>query len=516
MATANPRGVQVSDVPSSIKVVVQADSASIVAVGAAPVHSLPGYTWITPGSGASPWAAVVNHPILCEIPSDFSTQLGISSVFGPGVVSSVNGTGNYPLAEVYDLMFLENNTSPLVAINVFDPWTMSTLVTQSNKAVVNHTVAITGEVILPSISVQDHTAHTQGVQNVDYTYTYNDNSLQGGVITLLSTGNLYSSTAVDVTFYTPNLSLITQSTIVGGTDVNGNYLGLEVLEKVFPVTGIVPATVITPGWGTNTAVIAAANSHVQSINNGRFRAIYICDISTAIATQYTSVNAQKSAQNLTSAFEIAGWPHTALSGKRYHASTQLAVLMQVTDAAWGNLPYVSPSNKTVTMDSTILSSGQQIVVDPAQADYLEQLGIFSFVNFQGWRSLGDYTCAYPTDTNIQDFWINERRMFNFLGNTLSLTLAQFIDLPGNLQSLTSINETIQSYLNVLVQKGAANTARVSFNPNENLASQVAAGIYTFHILWTPPTPIRTLDLLLEFDIAGLTAWIQSINLVSTQ
>ena len=157
----------------------------------------------------------------------------------------------------------------------------------------------------------------------------------------------------------------------------------------------------------------------------------------------------------------------------------------------------------------------QIVVDPAQADFIEQLGVFTFLNFQGWKSLGDYTCAYPQDTNVQDFWINERRMFNFLGNTLSLTLAQFIDLPGNVQSLTSINETIQAYLNQLVQVGAANTARCSFNPNENLAQNVMAGIYVFHILWTPPTPIRTLDILLEFDVAGLTAWIASISVVST-
>src|SRR6266446_5410742 len=425
MATANPRGVQVSDVPSSLRAVVQADSAAIVAVGAAPVHSLPGYTWITPGSGVSPWAAVVNHPVLCEIPSDFTTQLGVSSVFGPGIVGSVNGTGNYPLAEVYDLEFVENNASPLIAINVFDPWTMSILVTQNNLTVTAHQVSVSGEVILP-------------------------------------------------------------------------------------------ATVITPGWGANTSVIAAANSHVQNINNGRFRAIYISDINTAVAAQYTQVNAQKSAQNLQTPFEIAVWPNVGLGGKRYHGSTMLAVMMQNTDAAYGGIPYVSPSNKVPTMDSTILGTGAQIVVDPTQADYLEQLGVVTFINFQGWKSLGDYTCSYPTDTSVQDFWINERRMFNWLGSTLSLTLSQFIDLPGNIASLTSINETIQSYGNTLVQKGAANTLRVSFNPNENLAAQVIAGIYTFHILWTPPTPIRTLDLLLQFDVNGLTAWISQINLVSTQ
>jgi phage tail sheath protein FI len=517
MATANPRGVQVSDVPSSLKVVVQANSASIVAIGTAPVHSLPGFTWTTPGSGLSPYASVVNKPILCIISSDFTTQLGLSSVFGPGVTGSVNTTGNYTLSEVYDLEFVQNNASPFVAINVFDPWSMSTVVTQNGKAVSStKTVAISGEVILASLSVVGVTSTHVGVQGTDFTYTYNDASLQTGVITLLSTGNLYTDATVNVSFYTPNLAAITQSSIIGGTDVNGNYFGISVLEKVFTVTGIVPATVITPGWGANTGVIAAANSHVQSINNGRFRAIYIADIDTTVATQYTQVTAQKSTQNLQTAFELAGWPHVGLAGKRYHASTMLAVMMQNTDAAFGGLPYVSPSNKVPSMDSTILRSGAQVVVDPAQADFLEQQGIFTFINFQGWKSLGDYTCAYPTDTNIQDFWINERRMFNFLGNTLSLTLAQFIDLPGNLATLASINETIQSYLNTLVQKGAANTARVSFNPNENLVAQVAAGIYTFHILWTPPTPIRTLNLLLQFDVQGLTAWISQINLVSTQ
>ncbi len=106
-------------------------------------------------------------------------------------------------------------------------------------------------------------------------------------------------------------------------------------------------------------------------------------------------------------------------------------------------------------------------------------------------------------------------MFNWLGNTLSLTLAQFIDYPGNITSLTTINETIQAYLNTLVNSGAANTARVSFNPDENLVENILAGIYTFHILWSPPTPIRTLDLLLQFDVVGLTAFISSINLAQT-
>jgi hypothetical protein len=418
MATANPRGVQVSDVPTSIKVVVQAVSASIIAVGIAPVHSVPGFIWTTPGSGVSPYSKVVNQPVLCEIPSDFSTQLGISSEFGPG--NQVNGQKyEFTLSEVYDLMFVENSVSPLVAINVWDPWSMSTLVTQNGLSVVLGAVQVVGEVILESLQVVGATSGHTGIQGFDYSYTYNDNSLQTGVINIFSTGSLSADATVNITFYKPNLSVITDSNIIGGTDVNGNYLGLQVLEKVFTVTGVVPATVITPGYGSKADVIAAAQAHVQSISNGRFRAIYIGMIDTSVATQYTLVNAQKSAENFQTGFELCGWPTVGLGSKRYHPETMEAVIMAATDAKYGGIPYVSPSNKFASMDATYVATNKQIVVDPAQADFLEQLGVFTFINFQGWKSLGDYTASYPQDTNIQDFWINERRMFNFREHPLA-------------------------------------------------------------------------------------------------
>ncbi len=505
------RGVQVSDVPTSLLVTTPASSAAIVAIGAAPVHSLPGFSWIASGSGTSSWASVVNHPILCEIPSDFTTQLGLSSVFGPGA----GFNGSYGLSEAYDCVFVENNAGPLICINVFDPQTMNTPVSQTNLPIVNSEIQISGEVILASLVVVGNTTHATYVQGVHYSYTYNDNSLQSGFITAFS-APMTTEASFNVNYSVPKLSLITTNTIIGGTDVNGNYLGQAVLEKVFTVTGVVPATVIAPGFMMQPTVTTAINAHVQSINNGRFRAIAICDVDTTACPQYTLINAWKNTNNIVSPFELLGWPHVALGSKHYHASTMLATMMQVTDAKYGNIPYVSPSNKSAPIDSTVIqATNTQITVDPAQADFLEKIGVFTFINYQGWKSLGDYTAAFGFDTDVKDFWINERRMFNWLGNTLSLTLAQFIDLPGNITSLTSINETIQAFLNTLVQAGAANTARVSFNPDENLVENILQGIYTFHILFSPPTPIRTLDLLLQFDVAGLTAFISSINLVST-
>jgi Bacteriophage tail sheath protein len=176
----------------------------------------------------------------------------------------------------------------------------------------------------------------------------------------------------------------------------------------------------------------------------------------------------------------------------------------------------SPDNKNLAMDSTILYAGKPILINDQQATAVDNLGCVTFVNDRGWYTLGGYSCAFGAgDTDVKDFWINERRMFNWLGCTCSINCKQFIGLPGNLRSLTTIENTLQAYGNTLIQQGACWTFRVSFNPDENPVEQVMAGIYKYHILWSPVTEIRTLDLLLEFDVQGLSAAISSINLASS-
>jgi len=506
----NPRDVQVSDAPTALRVIVPADSGHIVAVAVAPVHSAPGYKWTTPGSGASPYAAVVNQPVLCEIPSDFTTQLGYSNRFGPGEASP------YPACEVYDCAFVEHSVSPVTIINPWDPWSMSTPRSLANLTMTaNNTIAVTGEVILASLQVKGNTTNAVYVEGTDYSFSYDDATLQNGTITVFSSSPLANESTVTVSFYEPNLAGIDKDKIIGGIQTDGTSTGLAVIEHVFPVTDLVPAIVITPGFGQDPEVYAAANSQCQNINNGRFRAIYIGDIDATAVTKYSDINSWKNTNNYVSNFANAGWPAVHLEDKYYYASTMEAVLCAVTDRQFGNMPYVSPSNKSASITGTCLFDRTPISIDPGQVDYIENLGVFTWMNWRGWVSLGDYTNAWPNDTDPVHFWLPIRRMFCWLGNTLSVNLHQFIDLPGNLRTLTSINETIQAYLNTIVQAGAAWTARCSFNPDDNPIEEILAGRYHFQILWSPPTPIRTLLIQLVYDVDGLAAAIQNVQLIST-
>src|SRR5260221_1418927 len=495
------RGVIVSDVPTSLLPVIRADCGAIGPCGTAPVRSLPGFTFIAGG-----YKSVVNRPILCEIASDFTTQLGESTDWA-----------SYDLMEVYDAAMIENSVSPLIPINVYDPFKHSRAISIATAAVTAKKQAlIPNEVILASLVVTG-TAGVIYKQGIDFSFAYDDPSLKTATLSIFTAGPMRSDLTVKLDFTTRDLTLITNVDIIGGVDINGNYLVLENVENVYTITDIVPGTVICPKYEFDPAVIAAGNARAQSISNGRFRGVSCWGADTTTVKKYEDLLVWKNSNNVVSAFEFCGWPLGGLgTAKKYHFSTILAVAMLVTDAKFNNIPYVSPSNKGIWVDRAILADGTQIDMDLAQSDAIENWGLVNIVNSNGWRLIGDFTCAYPVDTDVHDMWIPLRRMFNWLGNSLGLTLAQDIDLPGNKTTLGSIGLTIQQFGNSLVQEGACNTFRVRWLPADNLAADVMVGIYKFHILWTPPTPIRTLDILLEYDVAGLTARIRQITISSSE
>lgn len=502
MSQQNPRGVIAKDLLDTVVPVIEANAASIWAVGALPVHSVPGYQWSATG-----YDAVVNKNIRCDSAADWELQVGYSSNWKVG--------SGYPICQLYDYAFIENNASPLVVSNVFEPFSMSTPKSLTN--VVPNTqlqIPIPDEVCYPSLVLTGQTGKVYAI-GVDYSFTYDDTSLKTGTIQIYASSTAVTETDFTVAFNVPNLSNITTDTIIGGVDINGNATGLENIQHCYTDTEIVPAMVVVPGYGTDPEVFSAANAQVQSISNNQFRAVYICDIDTAAVKYWTQIFAWKNSNNFVSAFAIAGWPRIALGEKQYDASVVYAVGQNVTAAQFGNVPYAVPSNKhNVGITGLVLADGTPVRMDLGTATSIENMGVFTAVNDTGWTLLGDFTTDYPLSTQIPQMWTNERFMFNFLGNVLSLSLKQFVDDPGNQRYLALIGETIQQYLNHLVAIQAANTARCMFDPAKNLVTDIEAGRYTYTVLWTPPTPIRTIIVEQSYDANGLAAWVSQITIPS--
>lgn len=505
MAAQNPRGVIAIDIPSTFTPVVEADAASIVACVPAPVHSLPGFTFEAGG-----YDSVVNVAIPILNATDFVTLLGYSDQKNP------DGTWAYGACELYDCAFIENNASPLVIINPYDPFTMSTTVAAASLPVTNLEVDIDGEVILASLVVQGGTSTTY-VEGTDFSFAYDDTTLQSATLTVFKGSPMAAETTVSVSYSTPNLKKVDNTVIIGGVDpVTGALTGMEVLEHVWSDTSIVPAQFISPGYSFDDMVCAAGIARAESICNGRFRAVFIADLDTTDATgctNYTQLQNWKTQHNFISDFLIAGWPLFTLGTKVYHFSTLYAVAHSITTSAFGNLPYAVASNKhNVAFDGMVLSDGTRVRNDLATMDYIENLGLVSGTCDEGWTLIGDYTTDYPLFLQPYEMWTCERFMFNFLGNTMTLTLNSEIDMPGNLRNLVQVGETIQQYLNHLVAAQAANTARVIFDPAQNLAQQIEAGIYVYTVLWTPPTPMRQIQIQITYSVEDLAIWISSITI----
>ena len=189
-------------------------------------------------------------------------------------------------------------------------------------------------------------------------------------------------------------------------------------------------------------------------------------------------------------------------GRLYHISTQLAGIMNKTDAQHSDIPYYSPSNKNLQADSAVLEDGKEVFLSSAQAAYLNGQGIVTALNFVGgWKAWGNRTTAYPSNTDVKDNFIPIRRMFHWVLNTLITTFWSKIDDPTNKRLIESVMDSANIWLNGLTAAGALLGGRVEFRNDENPQTDLMDGKIKFHVYMTPPSPAREIEFVQEYDPA---------------
>jgi Bacteriophage tail sheath protein len=243
--------------------------------------------------------------------------------------------------------------------------------------------------------------------------------------------------------------------------------------------------------------------------NGCFRCVSYVDIDPGAADIATEVNAWKNTNNYVSNRLAACWPRVAIDSKEMWLSTQLGAISQVVDHKNGDVPMESPSNKNLKMNKTIVKlpgSSQDIMFSKAAADSLNGQGIVTAINWiGGWKAWGNNMSIFPSESDPKDRWIPVRRMTDWLGNSIVLTVYQFVDRPGNRRLIDSIIDSLNIWLNSLVAAGQLLGARVEFRHDENSDTELLAGHYRFHVYEAVPTPAEWIEFLIEFDVRYLSA-----------
>ena len=482
--------ISTSEVPTALLSPITGEAGLTIAFGTSPINM---------GDISN-----VNEPVLAYTYAEAVQKIG----FVPA--RKVGGTDekpvkifDYSLSEVIDSHFSKFNVAPLVLVNVLSPVTHKTSIADEVVALADGIGAIVNSGAILSTVVVKNVEEVVAL-NTDYILTFNEAGLLQ--INAVDGGALDAVASVKVTYDYLDPTKVLAADIVGGIDPTTlKPKGLELLDQVFPRFRLVPGSVIAPGYSPDTAVAAVMKSKVKSINNV-FRAEAIVDIDTGTVTDYTKVPEAKENAGLSDTALIVAWPKVALSGVQYHLSTQLASLMHLVDSENGDVPYVSPSNKNLSADSTVLEDGTEIWLDVPRAEFLNGNGIVTGLNFiGGWKAWGNETSAYPATSDVKDRFIPVRRMFNWVGNTLVTTFWSRLDFPLNKRQVETIQDSANDWLNSLTAQGYLLGGRVEFLRAENPDTGLLDGASVFHVYLAAPTPNGDIEFRLEYDTQYLQA-----------
>lgn len=476
-------GVSWSDVPTSIVAPIEATSGLNVVVGCAPIHL-----------AAQP--APINRPRLYRTYAAAVREMGFTLDFA-----------RFNIAEHIDAAFVQFGIFPCVYINVFDP-ARHRRANQTADIVVSDGSAVIEQVGLIPNSLRLALDEEDLEPIIDFVAVHNQST---GHVEIAFMTDVEEGAELTATFDVVDTSLVTRTDIIGGVDMaTGKPTGLECIEEVFPLFGLVPGVILCPGFSGDPEVASVMVAKCELIN-GCFSARCAIDVNTALVTDPNDVPNHKRRNNFVFARQDVLFPMIQLGTRNYHLSSQWGPLQMHTDATRGNnIPFFSPSNKNLRMTGTVIAGArpgdapQELTIDFRDANYLNSQGISTALNTSGgWKGYGNRTAIYPSDSDPKDMWIPVRRMFDFVGNSVVLTTQRYVDEPGNRRKIDSVVNTVNNWLNGFVGVGALLGALCEFRDAENPTTQLLNGHYVYWLSLCPPIPAEWIQFKLEFDVSYL-------------
>ena len=272
---------------------------------------------------------------------------------------------------------------------------------------------------------------------------------------------------------------------------------MQLIRQVYPKLGIAPGLLIAPGWSHIPEVGIALTAKAAAIN-GVFKAEALLDLDTTKATKYTDCKQVKESSGFTSAFGVPMWPCDRIGELIFAKSAVIAARTAYQDAANGNVPNLSPSNKLLGVTGQCLADGTEVVLDQDQGNTVNSYGVLTAINVNGWRSWGNYTGAYPASSDAKDIYISVRRMFNWHGNTFIQTYYDKVDDPMNTVLVESVVDSENIRCGAYAPKYWAG-ASMEYRKSDNPQTSILAGKVTFRQRITPYTPAQEIVNVLSYD-----------------
>ena len=466
-------GVSTAKKTTSVSTPVVAASGIHFVVGAAPVQMVGGKA---------------NEVIMAQNYAEAVQQLGYSDDWK-----------KYGICEEIYSAFLLYKTSPIFIVNVLDRKKNKMAVSKKSMKPEDNQILLPIEAIADTINITDKE------KGSDFDVFYNDNNC---VIEFL--GEKPQTEEVEVEYSEVDPSQITKDDIIGGYNVETHTTtGLELIDNTFPKYTVAPDIILCPNWSHDPEVAAVMAAKAENIN-GLFEAIAILDVDTTEesgVTHYSEVPEWKKKKNFTKKMEIVCFPKVALGDRIFNLSTQLAGCISATDNdedLGGGTPCESASNKSLQADRMVTASGKEVVMDLQNANYLNENGVVTGLNFySGFVSWGNYTACYPSSTDPADYFYNINRMFRWVAKNVILSYWSYIDRRMSRVLIDAILQSVNDWLNGLTAEGRILGGEIVMEDSENPTTALMAGKVKYHVYLTPPSPLQKIDFVLEYDFSYL-------------
>jgi phage tail sheath protein FI len=351
-------------------------------------------------------------------------------------------------------------------------------------------------------------------EGIDYTVDY-----VNGLIYVKTGGAISAGESLSVSYSYCDPTKVQDTDLIGSV-TNGVYTGMQLFQLAFATFGFKPRILLAPGYngnvGSKDLTVAAA---LTSLAN-QLPAIALVD--SAPNTPVATAIANRS--NPSSPFDTASYrvglcfPNEQFVDEGYvPTGTTInnagAVVNQISGAvsdspysswvagAWSakilssgfwtspsNTPIVGPVGPDVAMYMSAF--------DPnSDTNNLNAQGIITVFNGYGTglRVWGNRSSAFPTYTDPVTF-LSVRMALDIIEEGIRQTSLQFLDQPITAGLINGILGSAQAFLNSQIQQGAlVSGSNIVFNPSDNPASSLAAGVLVFELNLIPPPPAEKIS-----------------------
>lgn len=471
--TNNPTGFSQSTIPAYI--------------GSAPVHRI----------GSNKVSDYVNKPFVVSSLRE-AKELGLYS----------DDWNTYTLCEAIHAHFMNGaqSVAPIILVNVLNPETD----TESKAGTATVTMKKMGTKFVGYINdplcISDGIALTatsaDGVTIGTVTYKHDgDTVVIEAEVTLASGKEATSSFTANATYNK-----------IGFTDEKFTKTAVEAalssLDYCEQLTGYIPNIIAAPGISDKPELHSLLVQKAMDKLSGKWNFIVLSDIPKTNETYAAAID-WKAKNAYGSKYDKVFWPAVAYGDKVYHMSTIGAYMMQYMDTQNSDVPYVSISNKPIFCDRAVVgATNSTLLISEEEANGANQVGITTVNSVKrGLRMWGahmaNYNYATVGDIASEDRFDTSIRMMMYILNYLQYQHINEIDSSFTRKDIDSIVNSVQTWLDSLVNDGMLLYAAISFNNESNSDADIANGDFEFDLEVTYSVIAKSITFKLQYTSTGI-------------